>query len=167
MGRSNISHNLKDRIARLMGEREQITDKLDRIAKLVEELPAIRAQAAHLDKVIDSIEVVLTDIDPTWNRASVVPIKPFGFRSPIDFGDGRRIALEVLQSATKKMTTREITDAVLAREAIFDLDEPAWERIRSNIDAGLRSWENEVVQRDDRRPCRWWSIGNLSPDALE
>jgi hypothetical protein len=62
--------------------------------------------------------VVLTDIDPTWSRESVVPIKPFGFRGPIDFGEGRRIALEVLKVATKKMTSREITVAVLLAQVL-------------------------------------------------
>jgi hypothetical protein len=60
--------------------------------------------------------VVLTDIDPTWSRESVVPIKPFGFRGPI--GEGRRIALEVLKVATKKMTSREITVAVLLAQVL-------------------------------------------------
>lgn len=161
MGRSNISHNLKDRIARMMGERDSVTTKIERIEKLAEELPSIRAEAARLDKLIDSMEVVLADIDPTWSRESVIPVKPFGFRSPIDFGEGRRIALEVLKDATKKMTSREITDAVLEREGIYDLDGPTWERIRSNIDVGLRFWEEKgFTKRDDRRPCRWWVVGN-------
>ena len=46
-----------------------------------------------MDKVIDGIDVLLTDVDPTWSRKSVA----FGFHSPIDFGEGRRIALEVLK----------------------------------------------------------------------
>ena len=145
----------------MMGEREAITAKMERIEKLAEELPAIRAEAARLDKVVESIAVVLADIDPTWSRETVIPIKPFGFRSPIAFGDGRRIALEVLKDATKKMTSREITEAVLEREGIFDLDGPTWERIRSNIDVGLRFWEEKgFLRRDDRRPCRWWALGH-------
>jgi|GEM_PF-5301754 hypothetical protein len=162
MGRRNISYNLKDRIARVMGERETVTAKIERIEALVEELPAIRARADHLAKLIDSIEILLTDIDPTWSRDEVIPIKPYGFRSPIPFGEGRRLALEVLKSATKKMTSREITDALLHREAVFDLDVPTWERVRTNVDEALRRWENKFVKRDNRRPCRWWAVTNPS-----
>lgn len=163
MGQSNISSNLKDRIARIMGERQRITHKIERIEKLVEELPATREHLAHLDKVIDGIDVVLTDLDPTWSREEVIPIKPNGFRSPIPFGEGRRVALEVLQSANKKMTTREITEAVLDAQGLFDLDTPLWERIRSNIETGLRAWEGVSVMRDEgRKPCLWWAIGNAS-----
>lgn len=163
MGQSNISSNLKDRIARKMGQREQVARKLERMEKLIEELPQTREKLADLDKVIDAIDVVLTDIDPTWSRETVIPIKPFGHRSPIAFGEGRRIALEVLQSATKKMTTREITESVLEEQGIFDLDPPAWERIRSNIETGLRAWEGVSVMRDEgRKPCLWWAMGNPS-----
>jgi len=163
MGQSNISSNLKDRIARVMGEKQQVLQKIERIETLVAELPATREHLAHLDKVIDGIDVVLTDLDPTWSRESVIPIKPNGFRSPIPFGAGRRVALEVLQSATQKMTTREITEAVLERQGLFDLDQPLWERIRSNIETGLRAWEGVSVMRDEGRvPCLWWAIGNLA-----
>jgi hypothetical protein len=161
MGQSNISSNLKDRIARVMGEKQQVLHKIEHIEKLVEELPSMKEHLAHLDKVINSIEVVLTDIDPTWSRETVIPIKPNGFRSPIPFGEGRRIALEVLKRATKKMTTREITEAVLEDQGLFDLDTPLWERIRSNIETGLRAWEGVSVMRDEgRKPCLWWAIGN-------
>jgi hypothetical protein len=123
MGQSNISSNLKDRIARVMGEKQQVLRKIENIERLVAELPATREHLAHLDKVIDGIDVVLTDLDPTWSRETVIPIKPNGFRSPIPFGEGRRVALEVLQSATQKMTTREITEAVLEQQGLFDLDQ--------------------------------------------
>src|SRR5947209_6786563 len=106
MGQGNISANLKDRIARMMGARQQVIAKIERIEKLVEELPETKAQLAHVDKVIAGIEVVLTDLDPTWSRASVIPIKPQGFRSPIPFGEGRRVALQVLQAATAAKPTR-------------------------------------------------------------
>ena len=165
MGQSNISSNLKDRIARVMGERQQVARKIERIEALVQELPAAKDQLAHLDKVIDGIEVVLTDLDPTWSRETVIPIKPNGFRSPIPFGDGRRVALDVLQSATRKLTTREITEAVLDQQGLFDLDQPLWERIRSNIETGLRAWEGVTVARDEgRKPCLWWAIGNPNID---
>jgi hypothetical protein len=73
------------------------------------------------------------------------------------------VALEVLKAATKKMTTREITEALLEEQGIFDLDPPAWERIRSNIETGLRAWEGVSVMREkDRTPCLWWAIGNPS-----
>ncbi|MFL6758569.1 hypothetical protein [Sphingomonas sp.] len=161
MGQSNISSNLKDRIARVMGERQQVIRKIERIDAMVQELPATKEHLAHLDKVIDGIDVVLTDLDPTWNRETVIPIKPNGHRSPIAFGDGRRVALDVLKAATKKMTTREITDAVLDEQGLFDLDQPLWERIRSNIEGGLRVWEGVSVMRDEgRTPCLWWAIGN-------
>jgi hypothetical protein len=161
MGQSNISANLKDRIARVMGAREQAIAKIERIEKLVEELPETKAQLAHFDKVIAGIEVVLTDLDPTWTRDTVIPIKPQGFRSPIPFGEGRRVALQVLQAATRKLTTREITEAVLEEQGLFELDTPLWERIRSNIETGLRAWEGVTVMRDEgRKPCLWWAIGN-------
>lgn len=161
MGQSNISANLKDRIARVMGARQQVIAKIERIEKLVEELPETKAQLAHFDKVIAGIEVVLTDLDPTWSRQGVIPIKPQGFRSPIPFGEGRRVALQILQAATKKLTTREITEAVLEQQGLFDLDTSLWERIRSNIEGGLRVWEGVTVMRDEgRKPCLWWAIGN-------
>ena len=161
MGQSNISSNLKDRIARVMGERQQVIAKIERIEKLVEELPEAKAQLAHLDKVIAGIEIVLTDLDPTWSPEGVIPIKPNGFRSPIPFGEGRRVALQVLQSATTKLTTREITEAVLEQQGLFELDTPLWERIRSNIETGLRAWEGVAVMREEgRKPCLWWAVGN-------
>jgi hypothetical protein len=39
MGQSNISWNLKDRIARVMGERQQVVREIERIETLVQELP--------------------------------------------------------------------------------------------------------------------------------
>lgn len=159
MGRSNVTHNLERDLSHHLGEREEKIAMIDRIQQLVDTLPELRERVSELDSLIAAGELLLKERLPDWTPDSVRPVRKFKCGSPLEYGSGVRKALEVLKDASAPMTTREITDEVLTREAIFDLDKAKWERFRSNIDAGLRKHKKKgLVDSDERKPSRWWLI---------
>lgn len=168
MGRSNVTENLERDLSYHLGEREQVVARINRIQQLFESLPELRERLVKLDSLIAAGEMLLKDRDSDWTPERIRPIQKFKCRSPLEYGSGVRKALEVLKDATEPLTTREITDEVLAREGIFDLDPQTWERFRCNIDAGLRKHKKKgLVESDERKPSRWWLVQRSPVEVIE
>jgi len=168
MGRSNITQNLERDLSFFLGERQEKVVRLQRIEQLVESLPELRERIAKLDSLINAGEFLLKERIPDWTPERVRPIQKFQCRSPIEYGSGVRKGLEVLRDAAQPLTSREITNEVLTREAIFDLDSAGWEAIRTNIDAGLRKHQKDGrVESDGRKPARWWLASTLPPQVTD
>lgn len=161
MGRSNIIYNMERDLAYCLGEREEKLERIDRIEKLAETLPVLRDRLAKLELLIGSAEMLLQERIPGWTRERVRPTRRWQHQSPIEFGTCVRKSLEILRAATRPLTTRELADEVLAQEAILDLDKLTWERVRTNIDAGLRKQkEAGLIASAGHKPSYWWVVGN-------
>lgn len=167
MGMSNVTQNIERDLSHHLGEREEKVAMVHRIQQLIETLPELRERVAKLDGLITAGEMLLKERIPDWTPDRIRPVHKFKCQSPLEHGSGVRKALEVLKDATAPMTTREITDEVLTREAIFDLDRARWERFRSNIDAGLRKHHKKgLVDSDGRKPSRWWLVKGSSFEVV-
>jgi hypothetical protein len=66
---------------------------------------------------MECAEGLLKEIDPAWAPDEVKPLKPNVHKAPVSLGRISKTALDVLREAAGPMTTSEIADALLAREA--------------------------------------------------
>lgn len=160
MGRSNLIHGLERKLGHLLGELVAKREEVERAEKIVESLPALRDRLWEIQTLIEATEAIIKSIKPGWKRDGIDPIRPFVHQIPVKLGEASRKALDVLRTATHRMTTREIADEVLNREGIHDANWATRERLRNTIDASLRSKRGSAVQSDGLWPQRWWSIAN-------
>jgi hypothetical protein len=107
-----------------------------------------------------SDQALIKSIKPGWQKDSIDPVRPFVHQIPIKLGEASPKALDVLRTATRRMTTREIADEVLRRDGIDDANWATRERLRNTIDGSLRKKRGLVVQSDGGWPQRWWSLAN-------
>lgn len=155
MGLSNITNNLEKQIAQYCGERDEKAQRIERIEKLVADLPALQERIHKLDHLISAAELLLKERNPDWSPDQVKPIRRNEYKSPIPLGAGSRMALDILRTATKPLTTREIAEEMLARVGVVDPDRATREKVQSNVDVALRHREGAVVKGDGGWPQRW------------
>lgn len=138
-----------------MGELIAKREEVDRVERLVDSLPALRDRVWELQTLIEATETLIKSIKPDWQRDTIDPVRPFVHQIPIKLGEAGRKGMEVLRTATKPMTTREIAEEVLRRERLTDVNLATRERIRNAIDASLRKRRGSVVDSDGSWPQRW------------
>lgn len=168
MGRSNITANMERELAYQLGEREETIEMIQRIEGLNATLPQLRERVGMLDALIKSAECLLREKNPDWSKDGLRPTRRWKHQSPIEFGQCTRSALEVLMSADKPLSTSEITDEVLARKAIFDLDKATREKVRASIQSGLRKHEQSgAIASAGHHPIKWWAVSNPRSSSNE
>src|SRR6478672_7112250 len=100
MGLSNVTQNIETQVARYLGEREQKIMQIERVERLVSELPSLRERVAKLGELITASELIMQERDPEWSVENIKAIRTYEHSSPIPFGDGSKMMLEILRTAT-------------------------------------------------------------------
>lgn len=147
--------NLEKEAAQYIGERQEKALRVERIKKLVADLPALEERIETLNNLIGAAELLLKERNPDWSPAQVKPVRRNEWKSPIPPGDGSRMALDILRTATKPLTTRQIAEEMLARVGDVNPDRATREKVQSNVDVALRHRKGTVVEGDGGWPQRW------------
>jgi len=126
---------------------------------LFEKLPTLSARAQRLERLLECAEEILKELDPTWTPDRVKPRRPHVPQAPVALGRITKSTLDILRTAEKPLTTREIADLVLAIDAIDDADSQVRQRLTNAVDATLRNKAGKVVRSDGGFPRRWSVIG--------
>lgn len=155
MGQTNLKHALQRKYALMAGELKEKAGEVVRIQTLFEQLPALSGRAQRLERLLECAEELLKEIDPAWTPDKVKPLKPNVHKAPVALGRISKTALDVLREAAGPMTTREIADALLAREGVGEVDGQGRQRVINSVDATLRAKTGRVVEADGNWPKRW------------
>src|SRR5712671_3142837 len=119
-------------------------------------IQANKAEAAKLATDMRAVEAVLKMFDPDYNVRAISARRRVTGNPWFKRGTLFRAALDVLRAAPEAMTTRQITDAILAAKGVTD---PAPKQ-RAGLEAGVRSsLENHAGKTVERvaegAPKRW------------
>lgn len=109
MGLSNYQFALRKKFSALSGERELLVERIERIKQDQALLPKLEERAAKLDSLVLSAAALLKEENAQWSESDSPPVKHKEHKLPIPLGTCGRRALEVLRTADKAMTVREIT----------------------------------------------------------
>ena len=155
MGQTNLKHALERKYALLAGELKDKQGEVVRIQTLFARVPALSGRAKRVERLLECAEELLKEIDPAWTPQRVRPVKPNVHKAPVAIGRISKTALDVLREAVEPLTTREITDQLLAKEGVGEVDPQTRQRVSNSVDSTLRQKVDKVVVSDGGWPKRW------------
>ncbi|ROT94095.1 hypothetical protein EB810_13525 [Altererythrobacter sp. FM1] len=157
MGLTNYQHALRKKYSALTGERDLLLERIGRIRQEQALLPELEARAAKLDALVKSAAMLLQEDSDQWEPQDSPPVRPWTHSLPIPFGTCGRRALEVLRTADRAMTVREITLEVLRQVGEVEPDRATLQKAQNAVDSSLRSRRGRGVESSDKYPAQWRS----------
>jgi len=124
-------------------------------AELGGQIQENKAEGSRLAEAMRHVEAVLKILDPDYD------VRPIAVRrrKPNPYfkrGTVFRAALDVLRQAERPLTTREITEAMLAIKGAHNAPEKAVRDLTGAVQSSLRSHIGSVVEvSGDGIPTRW------------
>ena len=158
MGLSNYQFALRKKFSALSGERELLLERIERIKQDQTELPELEARAVKLETLVQSAAELLTEENSDWSAEQSPPVRHKEHKLPIPLGTCGRRAMEVLRTADKAMTVREVTLAVLHQVNVTNPDRATVQRAHNAVDASLRHHRGKGVESSDSYPAQWRSM---------
>lgn len=158
MGISNGRAHLERRISNYLAELEERRLAAKRATEAASQLPDIKVRITHLEALVQAVELLLREDDPTWNCSRAKPMRKHSFKSPFPIGEAGRMALEVLRGADAPMTAREIVRVMLDRIGIVDYERPLLDKQTNSLNAYLAKHRDDLVESDGEWPQKWQVI---------
>jgi hypothetical protein len=155
MGTTNLLIGLKRKFAHLSGEARALDSRIQHLKAECAGLKELRARAASLRTGLGHVSAVIKMIEPSWDEASVAPIKPHSRRNPMKPGECISTAMDILRTADRWLTARELGKAVLHHFGLPNPDRELLRRVTNSIDAALRTRKDKTIVCDDSYPRRW------------
>jgi hypothetical protein len=155
MGTTNLRASLEKRYASLAGSLVEVRANIARIEREAGTLPDLNAETERLTALVDSAALLLEDVDPTFRRDHVRPVKPWTHGLPVPFGTCGRRGMAVLREAGEAMTTRQIATEVLRRTGVEAPDQKVMQRTVNAIEACLRKHRGRGVESSGKYPAQW------------
>jgi hypothetical protein len=113
------------------------------------------AEAKRLRASMVHVEAVLKMLVPGYDVRSIA-IRRRKPNAWFKRGTVFRAALNVLRSAESPLTTREITDQMLAAKGVTNASDKAFRDLAGAVQSSLRNHRGKTVIADDRgMPVRW------------
>lgn len=153
-GTAHIQRRLAFYLAELTEQRRLAKDAKE----ATEALPALTTNIARLEALVRASELLLRDLDPTWNVSRVRPKRKHAFKSPVGLGQAGRMALDILREASVPMTTRDLVRVMFERVGITDYDRELLDKQTNSLSAYLTKHRGDLVQSDGHWPQKWWVI---------
>lgn len=114
-----------------------------------------KQEHANLAEQMRHVEAVIKMLDPGYSLRAISVKR----RQPNPWfkrGTVYRRAVDVLRTATKPLTAREIAERVLAAANVTNPDKDALADLAGSVLASLRNHKNKGVQRtNEGSPARW------------
>lgn len=163
MARTNLKEPLERKLSLLKGELNDKQKRVEQIETLFrEELPVLTARAKRVQRLIECAEELLLEIDPTWKPERVKAVKPNVHKAPTAIGRISKATLIVMRQAAEPLTSREITDRLLATEGVGEVEDDVHERVRNAVDSTLRQKATKnIVRHDGAKFARKWSLVSM------
>lgn len=137
----------------------QATLTLDQLhAELAGKILDNKAEAKRLIEAMKHVEAVLKLLDPTYNVRGIAVRR----RKPNPWfkrGTVFRSAVDVLRTAEKPLSAKEVTDRMLAKKGVSDASQKAVWDLTGAVQASLRNNNGKTVAKVDGRPERWELAG--------
>jgi hypothetical protein len=157
MGKSNLQASLEKKYAAWSGELLEVQKQILKIEESHAELSQLRTRAAKLEELVGNAKSIFFEVNPEWDGDQVKPLRPGSYTLPFEIGTVSKECMTILREYDKAMTSREIAKLILERQNIIDADWQLLDRVRSAVDACMRSRRGKYVQAEGEYPI-YWSI---------
>lgn len=157
MGKSNLQASLEKKYAAWSGELLEVHKQILKIEESHAELSQLRTRAAKLEELVGNAKSIFFEVNPEWDGDQVKPLRPGSYTLPFEIGTVSKECMTILREYDKAMTSREIAKLILERQNIIDADWQLLDRVRSAVDACMRSRRGKYVQAAGEYPI-YWSI---------
>jgi hypothetical protein len=155
VGYTNLLSGLRTKYASLSGEAEGLAAHIAQIKVDYAKLDELESRLATLKTAADHIVAVIHLLDETWDPRSVKAVKRYSRRLPMRPGECSATALDIIRTAERWMTAREIAMLVLNHHGIKNADAKLRQRVTNTVDATLRGHNGKTIVCDDSWPKRW------------
>ena len=155
MGISNGTAHITRRLGVYIAELDE-KRRLGKEAKAASEsLPDLTTEITRLEELVRASELILRDIDPTWNSSRVKPKRKHKFQSPIGLGQAGRMALDVLREAGEPMTARDIVRQMFERVGLTEYERDLLDKQTNSLGGYLKKHRGDLIESDSGWPQRW------------
>ena len=158
MGISNGRAHLERKMSTILSELHEKRKMVESTKASVEGLPALITRVEYLERLVCAAELLLRDLDPTWNCSRVKPRRKHSFKSPFGIGQAGPMALDVLREATDPITTRDMVRIMLERVGVTNYDRDLLDKQSNSLGAYLKKHDGDLVKSDGAWPQKWWVI---------
>lgn len=156
MGYTNRKASLERKIALLMGEREDKANQVERAEREYARVPHLRERIGRIGTLIFYCEEIMRDDNPAWTPHNIKAQKPHAHKIPVPLGQAIKSALQVLRDNNRRMTVREISIEVLAREGVDGPTNETIQKVSNNIGNQFRKGNRPYLKSDGQWPAHWW-----------
>lgn len=157
MGKSNLQASLERKFAAWCGELLDVQKQITKIEESHTELVALRARASALEGLVNNAKAIFHEVNPSWDPEAVTPSRSNVYKLPFPIGTISKECMTILRESEKPLPSREIAHEIISRQNIADADWQLVDRVRSAVDACLRSRRNKYVKGEGEYPI-YWSI---------
>jgi hypothetical protein len=157
MAITNYQIGLQRKYARWLGERIELQKEIKAIEEAAESLDAKKQRLAHIDKLTEATEIVLSELDPDWDPRSVQPQMTNRQVLPWEHGATTTTAYDIIRELGEPISTLELSKLTIAKLGGDPDDRDLLDRVRSNLDASLRNAKDHI-RNVGGRPSRWQVI---------
>lgn len=157
MGKSNLQASLEKKYAAWSGELLEVQKKIAKIEESHDELKELRTRATNLEDLLTNSKGIFSEVNPEWDPEQVKPIRPGKYSLPFEIGTVSKDCMTILRETGKPMTSREVAKMILERHNLTEEDWQLVDRVRSAVDACMRSRRGKYVKGEGEYPI-YWSI---------
>ena len=154
MAIGNYKIGLKRQYARWLGERVQLDKDIKQIEEAYESLDEKKRRLERVGVLTDATEILMSELDPEWDPAKIVPQKTNRQRLPWEHGATTNTAFDIIRDLTAPISTLELAKLTITRLGSDPEDPDLLDRVRSNLDNSLRN-AHAFIRNTGGRPSRW------------
>lgn len=157
MGKSNLQASLEKKYAGWSGELLAVQKQIVEIEQAHAGLTALRARATKLEQLVGNAQSIFLEVNPDWDAEAVKPVRPGAYALPFEIGTVSKDSMTILRESDEPMSSRQIARLILERQNIVDADWQLVDKVRSAVDANMRSRRDKYVKGEGEYPI-YWSI---------
>lgn len=159
MAYSNIQAALVRKYRAWLSEKHQLSRQIDQIEKANLTLEEKRSRAQCLELLLNSIETIMSEVAPDWDKDDVKPAQRHVNTLPFEDGEVTRWTLDAMREAPSRLRTRDITDIIMDRKGLDRGDKELVDRVRKAVDGTLQSMKRRNhVGNTEEWPARWFIL---------
>ncbi|MCP4026880.1 MAG: hypothetical protein GY736_11330 [Sphingomonas sp.] len=160
MGYTNLRESLIFAYRRWLGEQRLLEKQIDEIEKAHLTLDEKRQRVAQCAKLIESADVILSEIVESWDPEMVKPAQRHASNLGFEPGDVTRWTLDIMRRSQVPMRAYHISKQLMTERGLDVTDKELLGRINKAVDGNLRSMaKRKHVEKTDDEPVKWKIVG--------
>ncbi|MGB7407423.1 MAG: hypothetical protein WA908_02865 [Pontixanthobacter sp.] len=130
--------------ANMLAERVQLDKDIKQIEEAYESLDEKKRRLERVGVLTDATEILMSELDPEWDPAKIVPQKTNRQRLPWEHGATTNTAFDIIRDLTAPISTLELAKLTITRLGSDPEDPDLLDRVRSNLDCPPSAFNRQI-----------------------